>query len=266
MRENKFRKALKREGPIFGGAGTDPQFIEMLGHWGFDYVFLDNEHNPMNVDFTLQDLVRAADSVNLPVVCRLKGLDEHLVRNALEMGIVGVIIPHIRSRQDAEKAVSYARFPPKGIRGSAANTRVSEWGAGKGFNWNEFVKKSNEDVVVIGMGEDKAFFENIDEFLKTDGLSMINYGPTDLATDMGLNVLYDLDAPPIKAALEELTAKGNARNIPVMCPAGSPNIERVRKMIKQGVKAIGLLSASKLYNEACRKSMEEIILPIREQK
>jgi 2-keto-3-deoxy-L-rhamnonate aldolase RhmA len=182
------------------------------------------------------------------------------------MGVDGIVIPHMRRREDAERAVSYARFPPQGVRGSAANIRAAQFGAGKNFSWKEFVRKTNEDVVVIGMGEDQAFFENIDDILAVDGLSMINYGPTDLATDMGLNVLYDLDAPPIKAALEELTAKAGARNIPVMCPAGSPSMERVRKLMKQGVKCIGLLASQKIYNEACRRAVEEIITPIRETK
>ncbi len=266
MRENKFRKALNREGPIFGMGAMTPGLVEIIGHWGFDYVFIDSEHTTLNVDFHLEELVRAADSANLAVVFRVKGLDEHLVRNALEMGVDAVVIPHMRTRADAETAVSYGRFPPQGVRGSAAAIRAANYGAGKDFNWKEFVKKTNEDVVIIGLAEDKEFFDNIDEIVKVDGLSMVNFGPTDLAMNLGLNLLYDLDAPPIAEAIETLAAKTGPLNIPLMCPAAPPNLARVRKMVKQGIKAITLRNQYVTFNSVCNQYMNEIINPMREEK
>lgn len=266
MRENRFRKLLNQDGPIFGGGGTDPAVIEMLGHWGFDYAFIDTEHTTLNVGYRLEELVRAADSVGLPVVVRLQGLDEHLIRNTLEMGVDGVVLPHTRTREDAERAAKYARFPPQGVRGSSAVVRASNYGAGPGFNWKEFVKKTNEDVVVIGMAEDQAFFDNIDEILDVDGLSMINYGPTDLASDLGLNLLYDLDNPAIKGALETLIAKASARKIPVMCPGAPRTLERARQLVNDGVKAINLMSPLKAINNECQRVSENIMAPLRETK
>jgi 4-hydroxy-2-oxoheptanedioate aldolase len=266
VRENKFRQALNREGPIFGMGAASPGLVEVIGHWGYDYVFIDSEHATLTVDFHLEELVRAADSANIAVVFRVKGLDEHLVRNALEMGVDAVVIPHIRTVADAETAVSYARFPPKGVRGSAAAIRAANYGAGKDFNWQEFVRKTNEDVVVIGLAEDREFFENIDGIVGVDGLSMVNFGPTDLAMNLGLNLLYDLDAPPILAAMEQLAAKAAPRNIPLMCPAAPPNLERVRKMIKQGIKAITLRNQYVTFNNVCKQYLNEIVAPIREEK
>jgi 2-keto-3-deoxy-L-rhamnonate aldolase RhmA len=57
MRENKFRKALNRAGPIFGMGAAIPSLVEIIGHWGFDYVFVDSEHATLNVDFHLEELV-----------------------------------------------------------------------------------------------------------------------------------------------------------------------------------------------------------------
>jgi 2-keto-3-deoxy-L-rhamnonate aldolase RhmA len=250
---------------MFGMGAAIPSLVEVIGHWGFDYVFVDSEHATLNVDFHLEELVRAADAASIAVVFRVKGLDKHLVRNALELGVDAVVIPHVLTRADAEAAVSYARFPPKGVRGAAATTRAAQYGAGKDFNWKEFVRKTNEEVVIIGQAEDRAFFDNVEDIVKVDGLGMVNFGPNDLAMDLGLSDRCDLDTPTIFAALEKLTAVARPLKIPVMSPAVPPTLERVRKMVKQGIKAITLPNQFASFNNVCRKCVEEIVTPIREE-
>jgi 2-keto-3-deoxy-L-rhamnonate aldolase RhmA len=101
----------------------------------------------------------------------------------------------------------------------------------------------------------------VEDIVRVDGLGMVNFGPNDLAMDLGLTVRCDLDTPPILAALEKLAATAAPLKIPVMCPAAPPTFERVRKMIKQGIKAITLPNHFASFNNVCRKCMDEIVTP-----
>ena len=266
MRANRFKNALKQGRTVFGMAvySYSPTLVEVIGHSGFDFIFLDSEHTPLGVDTGLEHLVRAADVSNTSVILRIKGNDEHLIRNAFEMGVDGIVIPHMKDKEDAEKAVKSAKFPPSGIRGAAAEVRAANYGAGD-FNWVEYIKKSNEDTVVIGLAEDKEFFENMEDILSVEGLDMINFGPTDLAMSLGLSLLYQMDDPQIQEAFEKLIAKSKENNISIMCPAAPPTFEQAQKLIKQGVRAIILRNDIVNFKNICQQFVRDIIHPLRKK-
>ncbi len=268
MRENKFRQKLQSEGPIFGMAvyTSSPTIVEVIGYSGFDFIFLDSEHTPLAVDGHLEHIMRAADVSGVSVVIRVKGNDEHLVRNAFEMGVDGVVVPHMRTREDAEKAVRFAKFPPRGIRGASSDVRTAEYAAARDFNWEAFVKKTNNDTVVIGLAEDKEFFDNIDEIFQVDGLDMINFGPTDLAMSLGLSLLYQMDAPPILERFEKLVRKARERRIALMSPAAPPTLEQVKKLANYGVKAIILRNDIVNFRNLCKQYIDQIVTPVRERR
>jgi 4-hydroxy-2-oxoheptanedioate aldolase len=268
MRENKLRRALKTEGPIFGMAvyTFSPSIVEVIGYSGFDFIFLDSEHTPLGVDATLEHLLRAADAAGIAVVLRIKGNDEHLIRNALEMGADGVVIPRMRTKADAEKAARCARFPPRGMRGASPDVRAAQYAAAADFNWEEYIRKVNEEIVVVGLAEDKEFFENIDEILAVDGIDMINFGPTDLAMSLGLKLLYNMEAQPIQEAFEKLLTRAAARGISLMSPAAPPTLEQARKLADKGVKAIILRNDIVNFRAICRQYMDQVIRPIREKR
>jgi len=69
-----------------------PSILEIIDS-GCDFTFLDSEHTPLGVDATLVQIMRATDVAGIAVLLRITGKDQHLVRNALEMGADGVVIP-----------------------------------------------------------------------------------------------------------------------------------------------------------------------------
>lgn len=71
---------------------TAPEFIEVIGHAGFDFCILDMEHGPVNLE-TLQTLIRAAEiSGTLPIV-RTHGNAAHDVAAPLDLGAAGIQVP-----------------------------------------------------------------------------------------------------------------------------------------------------------------------------
>ncbi len=264
MRVNKLRQKLSGDKPTFGMAFYSQSLpaMEIIGHSGFDWVFIDCEHSPLGIDAQLENVIRAADYVGLGTVVRVKGNDEHMIRNAFEFGADAVCVPHIRCAADAERAVSYGKFPPWGVRGAAGDVRASDYAAGA-FDWKKYVEHSNKETMVVPLAEDKEFFDNIDEILAVKGIELINVGPLDLAMSLGLGGLANTDVPEVKSRIELLLKKANEKGIHVMLPALPPTLEQAQKLAALGAKAIALRNDLFCVRTVCSQFIDGVAKPIR---
>lgn len=264
MRVNKLRKALAGDKPIFGMAfySQSLAIMEIIGHSGFDYVFVDCEHAPLGVDASLENVLRAADYAGLGTIVRVKGNDEHMIRNALEFGADAVCVPHVRTAGDAERAVLSGKFPPWGIRGAAGDVRSAHYGAGA-FDWKQYAEQSNQDTMIVPLAEDREFFDNIDQILAVKGVDMINVGPLDLAMSLGLQSLVRTDVPEVQTRLALLFKKTAEKGIHVMCPALPATLEQARKLVAAGAKAIALRNDLVCVKTLCKQYIDDIAGPIR---
>ncbi len=237
MRENSLKQSLAAGRVVCGMAvmSRSPIMVEILGYSGFDFCFIDTEHVPIGSDLTLEHLIRAAEASGILPVVRVKENREHYIRNALEAGAQGVVVPHVATREDAERAVSYARFPLRGIRGADPTVRSARYRSGE-FNWEEFIRQSNEEAMVIPLLEDKEFLANLDEILSVEGLDAVCFGPTDYALSLGLNLLYDYNHPKLAAAFDAWVEGAGARGIPVLSAVNPPTVEQAQKLTERGVR------------------------------
>ena len=259
MRVNKLRKKLAGPKPLFGMAfySQSLAIMEIIGHSGFDFVFIDCEHTPLGIDAQLENVLRAADYAGLGTVVRVKGNDEHMVRNALEFGADAVCVPHVRCAADAERAVSYGKFPPWGIRGAAGDVRSSHYGAGA-FDWKGYVEQSNKDTIIVPLAEDREFFDNIDEILEVEGIDVINFGPADYSISRRISIDYSMSHPEVEEKLAELIEKCHARGIKVMAPCIPPVAENVVALKKKGVDMIIMGNDVMFLNQGLSRARDAI--------
>lgn len=226
-----------------------PLIVEMLGYSGFDWLFIDTEHTPMGSDMGLENLIRAAEASGIATVVRVKENREQYIRNALETGAEGVVVPHVATREDAEKAVKFARFPPKGVRGADPTVRSARYRCGD-FDWDAFIRASNDKTLVIPLLEDKEFLPNLEDILSVDGLDAVCFGPTDYALSLGLNLLYDFSHPKILEAFEAVVEGAKKKGIPVMSAVNPCTVEQSKKLSSMGINFqlfgtdIGFISAA----------------------
>ena len=119
MKINQVKKAL-REGRVQLGTGfaqlRSQDVVRILASAGFDWAFLDTEHGGFDQE-TLQDLCRIAVKVGLSPIVRVADLQYALIARALDCGAEGVIFPRVEDPELLEKAVSWTKYPPVGIRG-----------------------------------------------------------------------------------------------------------------------------------------------------
>jgi 4-hydroxy-2-oxoheptanedioate aldolase len=253
------REKLKTR-PVFGMTiyTGSPAIIEALGHWGFDFAFIDAEHTAMGIDRDMEKLVMAAQISGVSPLVRVARIDEVEIRKALEMGAEGVIIPHVRTKEEAEICVRGAKFPPNGRRGVDGSVKAARFGA-RGFNWEQFIQESNDNTMVLPMAEDYEFMDNIDTIMDVPGIDAINFGPADFASSKCLKTFYKLDEPVIQAALKEVIEKAKRRNIHVMAPVIPPNAEKLKAAIDMGVDMLIMGNDMLNHNTACANIMDNVV-------
>ena len=158
------------------------QILEMVGLMGYDHIFIDGEHGT----FTLKDIEQMcmlADSMGVTVHARVPNNHPSTILRFLDRGVMGILGPHIVTKEDAENLVKACKFAPQGIR-SFTSQRVVEYNI-PGYNLPELMAHANEQVLVHALIEDAQALKNLPEILSVEGLDVLSFGPNDLAQSLG---------------------------------------------------------------------------------
>ncbi len=233
-------------GPIL--ALPCPDVADLLSRVGFDYLWIDLEHSPMDVG-DAQMLIQAAGD-RCPCIIRVPEVSEAWIKKALDTGCDGIVIPQIRSAAEARAAVAWCQYPPAGRRG-AAFTRAH----GFGLSFAEYVDRANTDVAIILQVEHIDAVDDIDALLLTPGVAALFVGPFDLSGSMGL--LGQVGHTDVQAAIDRVVRAGRAAGMPlglfVADPAAAPAaVGRGFNMIAVGTDMSYLLNAGRAALEAAR--------------
>lgn len=165
---------------LAASATISPVVAELLGRCGFDWLFIDAEAHPLTQPDIL-NLIRAAEIAGTPPVVRMNNDHESDIRQVLDMGAAGVIIPLVRTAEQTRKIVEAAKFAPIGCRGITAG-RAQRYGYGKKLD--EFTRHVNTHTAVIVMVEETTGLANVEEIAAVAGLDGIFIGPGDLSISL----------------------------------------------------------------------------------
>jgi 2-keto-3-deoxy-L-rhamnonate aldolase RhmA len=180
------REQLDAGGPVLGPGvfSGHPGTVELMGHLGFDFVFLDTEQAaPSSAGEDAQHLVRAADAAGIAPTLRIGELSPHLINNAINIGAQGVWVPHVETAAHAQAMVDAARYPPVGRRGAAPVVRAARYGAEP---FDDYRDRANRETVLIAIVESVQGVDAIDEIAAVDGLDVVCFGTFDFAVSLGL--------------------------------------------------------------------------------
>ena len=184
-----------------------PILVEVLAHAGLDVLCIDAEHAPFD-RLAIDACAMAARAGGLPTLVRTPTAAAEHVLNALDCGADGVILPHIRSAEEAQAGVAAAHFG-RGGRGYAGSTRAAGFGR---VRIPQHLASSLENTVLIAQIEDVEAVERVREIAAVPGLDALFVGRIDLTIALGET---DPDAPAVLAAVEQVLAAGKATGMPV---------------------------------------------------
>jgi len=182
MASKSFAERLRAGERLLAVSATiSPVLTELLGHAGFDWLFIDAEAFPLTMPEILE-LVRGSEMAGTSPVVRMNNDDPSDIRQILDMGAAGIIIPLVKTAEQARRIIDAARFAPLGARGvTAGRSRLY----GYGENAADYVARANRETAVIVMVEEAEGLGNVAEIAAVDGLDGIFVGPGDMAISLG---------------------------------------------------------------------------------
>lgn len=238
-----FRTRLQNGETLIGTMITigAPEVAEIMSLVGFDWLFLDGEHGPLETADIKTILNASGDRVDCLV--RIPAIDEVPIKKALDLGATGIIAPQVNSAEQAAKVVHLCRYPPEGSRGTGL-ARAHRYGLG----FEEYVATANQNVLVVIQAEHREAVENIEEIVSVDGIDCIFIGPYDLSASYGKS--GQIQDPEIVAAIERVEEVCKSQKKPLgifglTSESVRPYLDRGFSLITVGIDTVFLSGAAK---------------------
>ena len=203
-----------------------PISIEVMALAGFEWLVIDMEHTAIDIN-TAQNLITTIQANGIKALVRVSKNEEVIIKQVLDMGADGIIVPMVNSREDAIKAVEFAKYPPIGKRGVGLY-RASKYGV----KFEEYKKWVEEELVIIAQIEHIDGVNNIDEILQVEGIDGTIIGPYDLSGSMGYPGEFERN--DVKEAVQKVLDKCKEYNVPSGFHVVDTNPEKLKQKIKEG--------------------------------
>ena len=252
MKKNNLKEAIK-EGKIVLGPFmkfTDPAAVEIMGFAGFDFVIIDAEHGPISTE-SAQNMIRAAESVNITPVIRVGNNDEALILRALDIGAQGIEIPQVNSKSDAMRAVKSVKYSPQGERGVCRYVRTANYSSMDKF---KYFKYANKETMIIAHIEGVEGINNLDKILSVPGIDIIFIGPYDLSQSLGIP--GEVNHPLVTEKMKEVVSKCKENKIAVGTFAD--DVETAKSWISLGVQYMSFSVDVGILYEASKQIVENL--------
>lgn len=178
---NNFKRALKAGKPQIGlwSSLSSNYAVEVIAGSGYDWILIDTEHSPADLENVLAQLQAAAPYPTAPVA-RVPWNDMVTIKRFLDIGAQSLLIPYVQTAEEARQAVAYTRYPPAGLRGVAGTTRATRFGRIK-----DYAKRAHEELCVLVQIETQLGLDNLEAIAAVEGVDGVFVGPGDLHASLG---------------------------------------------------------------------------------
>lgn len=223
-----FRQKLD-SGQLCLGPGitfADPAVTESIAPTA-DFVWIDLEHNPTNLETMMGHLVAARAGGTMAIV-RVPSGDVAWIKRVLDSGAEGIILPQAGSYEEVAAYVSACRYPPMGTRGFGPR-RPTNYGR---IGGQEYLDSANRELFVVAQIETVGALNDIDRIVKVEGLDSVVVGPHDLSGSLGM--LGQVDHPTVVDAINRIVTTAREAGLYVGMGMGA-SAEFARKAADTGV-------------------------------
>src|SRR5947209_1244909 len=250
MRTNHVKAKLKRGEPALGAWLSLPSVssARIMARLDFDWLVVDMEHTAHN-PVLMSDMVGIiADAGTSAPIVRIPANSVEWFKWVLDAGAWGVIVPMVNTREEALRAVDYAKYPPAGTR--SIGGAFGPYGFGI-TDWPGYARVANDETLVIVQIESAQGLQNVDDILSVPGIDVAFVGPNDLHAQLGLTPSTEGAEPEFVEALERI--KASARKHSLALGIFSKDGEAAAERVRQGFSMISVTSdISSMITEATR--------------
>jgi 2-keto-3-deoxy-L-rhamnonate aldolase RhmA len=177
MRENRVKRKLQAgqcATVVSGHHNAD--MIDFLGSLGLDGVWLEGEHGPLGWE-QIGDMSRACDLWGMTSITRVNKNDAGIIMRTLDRGSMGIVVPHVSTREVAAQVVQATKYAPIGARGM--------FGGRQSFGVTDYFKHANEQTLSVVLIEELEAVKNLAQILTVEHIDVFFVAPSDLAQTMG---------------------------------------------------------------------------------
>jgi 4-hydroxy-2-oxoheptanedioate aldolase len=234
-------------GPFFG-TGC-PDFVEIAGLAGFDFLIIDTEHGPGNPE-SIQNSIRAAELRGIAPVVRVTSADSQTILRTLDVGAAGVQVPQVNDVECARNVARWSKYFPLGVRG-AAMPRSSSYGMRQ---LDEYFRQANEDTLVVVHCENVEGLGRLPEIASVEGIDVVFVGPYDLSQSLGIP--GQISHPKMVEAVDRaLRITQEAGKIPGIF---ATSVEEAKRRVAQGFRYIAYSMDILLFASVCREVVQAL--------
>lgn len=220
----------------------DTTILDIAGTVGFDFAIIDGEHAVMDRE-TIEHMILAAQLNKVVPMIRVPDVIPYLIRNYMEMGALGILVPHVSTGAECKRAQDALRYPPYGTASCCRSIHADGYNPA---NWMDYLDWVNENLSFIPMIEDPSAVDHLDEILDVlkPGRDMVMFGKADYGQALGSLNRDGTINPAVNEAYVKVLARCKERGIGFMaCPsasAGGQTAADVQKVIEEGCSAVVL--------------------------
>ncbi len=158
---------------------------EIFAHAGFQWVCADMEHGGIDIE-CMSNIFRAIENCGAVPVARVPVNDLIWIRRSLDAGARGLIIPMVKTVEEAQAAVDSAKYAPLGERGFGY-CRANQ----HGMEFDAYAASANDEIPIIAQIEHKDAIANLEDIVQVPGIDGCFIGPYDLSGSMGIPGRFD---------------------------------------------------------------------------
>jgi 2-keto-3-deoxy-L-rhamnonate aldolase RhmA len=220
--------------------------VDALKGLGFEWFMIDTEHSPVNPE-TLAAMVSLLGGGGPTPLVRVGNIDQYQIKQALDSGAHGVLVPLVSTEAQARAAVAFAKYPPEGVRGAAA-AAASRYG----LELSSYLRTANDETMVGVQIETKEALDNLEAIARVQGVDLLFVGPQDLTLSLGL--MDDRKSPKVRSAMravvETCERHGKVPGTLVIDP------EEKRAAVELGFRFISLASDVRFLIDGARSYLK----------
>lgn len=258
--ENNIYKAMRVDRVALGVnvQTNNPEFVEMAGQAGYDYIMIDWEHGSFGTDSVVQ-MIRAAQITGTTAIVRTPSADPVWIQRVLDAGAQGVVVPHVTTAHQAAQIARACRYGAlEDGRGACPSVRAA---GHLTRDWKSFSQWSDDNIFVAVAIESREGIQNLEQITQLPGVDAIFLGTFDLAHEMGH--FGDNNAAAVREAIDELIAWANKANMPLFATLyRGQTDEEVRAELEQwrslGARIVNVVSDRRLISTSLQERRKMI--------
>ena len=222
-----------RQRELTVGSWLSFQFLpltEMLARKEFDWLVIDIEHTSIDLH-EVMDMVMLIEQAGVSPLVRVGANDSLIIKRVMDMGAHGVLVPDVRSADEAQQVVDSLYYPPLGKRG-AGLARAQAYG----MDFQGYTHWLESEAVIVVQIEHVDAVRDLQSILAVDGVDGFILGPYDLSASVGRPGQFE--DPEVEAILAEVAAAVHVAQKPAGIHIVHPDLDILRARIAEGYRII----------------------------